>query len=992
MKRFYLFLTLLASVCFHPASLFATDNAYTLGGGTNNELQIVIGSGGTYMVNRYINNAWSRQFFSAAPLFSIKIGSTVFQANTGFTREDISAVTTGTQQHVTKKFSGTYNSSYAFSVTLTITYNTSSAEYLVQDAVLDMRNIPGSTSIIFAYGFDTYVNLSDRGFAYIIPDFLGYNNSSSVINYYMTTAQVQSLRMVGASNSTGNGALIGFFAMGRQFDRAYSANPYSYGYSYQVVNHTAGNGSTSGTDSNYKFQFGPFSGGNDNGTGVGFDNITPGVETSIRTGLTFTTSLDGDLDYTWNGSKNLTATIGTNIDLNLAYRSYNIDPMSGIAFRVNLPGLPIRATGSSSGFTSPTHSWTVGNLYYALSNASIGALGSATVTVPVTITTAGQWVLDASAIINTVHTTPMGTPATLTVATTVGLSDNTASTICGSKTFTVRYPGTVTAAQDVTVNLSYSGATGDFSTRPATVIIPAGSNSATFTVTSAASPTGSSDMTITLSSTDKPFATIGTPATVNVRAYPTLTAGVIGSAQFVCYGATPATLTQTTPASGGNGTYTYQWQSSTDNSTWNNITDAMAVTYSPGALTASTYYRRNVTSSTCGTVSGASVLITVYPNLTAGAIGTAHTICYGATPATLTQTTAAGGGTGSYTYQWQSSANNSAWTNITDATSATYSPGALTASTYYRRNVTSGTCGTVSSGSILITVYPNLTAGAIGTVQSICYGATPATLTQTSAAGGGTGSYTYQWQSSIDNSAWTNITDAKSATYSPGALTASTYYRRNVTSGTCGTVSSASVLITVYPNLTAGAIGAVQSICNGATPATLTQTTAAGGGTGNYTYQWQSSSDNSAWTNITDAKSATYSPGALTSSTYYRRNVTSGTCGTVSSASILITVYPVVTVNTIADKAGYVGSTISSTTFSSPTSGATFSWTNSNTSIGLAASGTGNQPQFAAVQSGTATITVTPSYNGCPGTPRTYTITIDPFGAPVNPHLRVRTE
>ena len=57
-----------------------------------------------------------------------------------------------------------------------------------------------------------------------------------------------------------------------------------------------------------------------------------------------------------------------------------------------------------------------------------------------------------------------------------------------------------------------------------------------------------------------------------------------------------------------------------------------------------------------------------------------------------------------------------------------YAPPVLTATTYYRRNVTSGTCGTVASASVTITVYGNLTAGTIGTAQSICYNTAPAAL------------------------------------------------------------------------------------------------------------------------------------------------------------------------------------------------------------------------------------------------------------------------
>lgn len=64
----------------------------------------------------------------------------------------------------------------------------------------------------------------------------------------------------------------------------------------------------------------------------------------------------------------------------------------------------------------------------------------------------------------------------------------------------------------------------------------------------------------------------------------------------------------------------------------------------------------------------------------------------------------------------------------------------------------------------------------------------------------------------------------------------------------------------------------------------------------------------------------------------------------------------------------------------------TYSWSNSNTAIGLAASGTGNIPSFTATNSGsvpvTATITVTPKYtNGgssCSGTSKTFIITVNP--------------
>ena len=136
-------------------------------------------------------------------------------------------------------------------------------------------------------------------------------------------------------------------------------------------------------------------------------------------------------------------------------------------------------------------------------------------------------------------------------------------------------------------------------------------------------------------------------------------------------------------------------------------------------------------------MNNASILITVYGNLTAGTIGTAQTICYNTAPAALTELTAPTGGPGGYTYQWQSSPDNATWTSIGGATAVGYAPAALTVNTYYRRQVTSGTCGTVNSGSILITVYGNLTAGTIGTAQSICYNTVPAALTELTPPPGG---------------------------------------------------------------------------------------------------------------------------------------------------------------------------------------------------------------------------------------------------------------
>jgi hypothetical protein len=192
---------------------------------------------------------------------------------------------------------------------------------------------------------------------------------------------------------------------------------------------------------------------------------------------------------------------------------------------------------------------------------------------------------------------------------------------------------------------------------------------------------------------------------------------------------------------------------------------------------------------------------------------------------------------------------------------------------------------------------------------------------------------------------------------------------------------------TYVRKVSAGAIGTAQTICLGTSAAPLTETSPAAGANA---YQWQSSPNNTTWTNITGATSPTYSPGALTATTYFRRVATNASCGSVSSNEVCITVIPTVTVNAIADTLVCVQTNIPAKVFTSPVAGASFVWENNNPSIGLAADGVGNLPAFTAQNPGVATIKVTPSYNNCTGTPLTFTLTVSSCVAPVNPHLRSR--
>ncbi|WP_317044131.1 T9SS type B sorting domain-containing protein [Hymenobacter gelipurpurascens] len=385
---------------------------------------------------------------------------------------------------------------------------------------------------------------------------------------------------------------------------------------------------------------------------------------------------------------------------------------------------------------------------------------------------------------------------------------------------------------------------------------------------------------------------------VTITVTPALVAGTIAADQTLCVGNAAAPLTSTAPATGGTGSFAYQWEFSADNTTWTAIGGATGETFSPGPLTATTLFRRRVSSGACAATPSNVVTITVVPALTAGSIAASQALCAGSPVVPLTSTAPAAGGGGSIAYQWESSPDNAAWAAIGGATGADYTPGPLTTTTYFRRQASAGTaCSPVFSNVVTITVTPALTAGTIGTSQTVCPGATPAPLTSTAAASGGTGSFAYQWESSPDNNSWTAISGATSADFTPGPLTATTYFRRRVSSGPCGPVYSPVVTLTVLPTLNVGSIAADQNICAGTTPASLTSTGDASGGTGTFAYQWESSPDNLTWNPIGGANSATLAPGPLTATTYFRRRVTSGTgtCSTGVSNVVAVQVRPVVT-------------------------------------------------------------------------------------------------
>lgn len=279
-------------------------------------------------------------------------------------------------------------------------------------------------------------------------------------------------------------------------------------------------------------------------------------------------------------------------------------------------------------------------------------------------------------------------------------------------------------------------------------------------------------------------------------------------------------------------------------------------------------------------------------------------ICEGMIPPKLTGTRPAGG-SGTYTYQWQKSYDNIAWSDV-PGTSIDYTPATTeSVSLWFRRVVSDGAGITDRSLPVRIIVHPRITGNLVGNDTTLCYNMNPEELYPLNAGpSGGTGIYYYQWEQSPDNVTWSNASGAAaSAAYNPQALTATTHYKRTVSSGACVDVSSA-VTVTILPAIINNTVTADQTVCEGTLFASLAGSSPGGGAAPSYTYQWMSSGDNATWSPATGTNSTSGydvqddTPGT----TYYRRTVFSGplnTCQSVSNSVVLVS-HPAITNNIIA--------------------------------------------------------------------------------------------
>lgn len=229
---------------------------------------------------------------------------------------------------------------------------------------------------------------------------------------------------------------------------------------------------------------------------------------------------------------------------------------------------------------------------------------------------------------------------------------------------------------------------------------------------------------------------------------------------------------------------------------------------------------------------------------------------------------------------------NYTWAFFPDATTTTPFVGtdiAQTTSYVVRYKLTEN--GTDYYSDTYSTINVTVVSPTVGSISApspstICSGAQPGEITSLTSGTSNTGIVSYEWQSGLST-----ISGATTSTYTPDVLTAtSSYQRRTVaTSGStvCYSDFTSPVTITVSVAPLGGTVSGTQTICSGSTPAQIHLSGHSG------SIQWQSSTDNVTFANISGQTEPIVTTGSLTTTTYYRAIVTQGTCPSTSTVGIV---------------------------------------------------------------------------------------------------------
>jgi gliding motility-associated-like protein len=386
---------------------------------------------------------------------------------------------------------------------------------------------------------------------------------------------------------------------------------------------------------------------------------------------------------------------------------------------------------------------------------------------------------------------------------------------------------------------------------------------------------------------------------IEIFVYPSIKNNELYVTDTICYNVVPQQITGGT-VTGGEGTYQYNWQKSTNLTDWFTVSADSAFT--EGALTNTAYYKRIVSSAQVCVDTSETDTITVLPTIKNNVFITNDTTICENNDAGLLVPKMPFDGDGTYTYEWQKSENSGQTWDVMASADSVISPGSLTDTTLYRRIVFSGNDNACidTSDIRMVIVLPTLITNTVGTDSSrYCAGDIPNQITG-SQPEGGDGVYTYRWLGKTESD-WFIIDGETGINYPPSEIyDTTTYITRIVISGDdLACIDTAvPVLLDVVPYILNSLNLDSQSICENNTPAEFI-VNGARGGSGSYIYEWISKVEGASWSPAAGTNNdSSYTPLPLPVTTYFARKVNSDIC-VDTSESVKITVYNNITNNYI---------------------------------------------------------------------------------------------
>lgn len=413
------------------------------------------------------------------------------------------------------------------------------------------------------------------------------------------------------------------------------------------------------------------------------------------------------------------------------------------------------------------------------------------------------------------------------------------------------------------------------------------------------------------------------------------------STNVSCFGSTDGSATIT--ASGGVGGFSYSWSpigGTSPTASW-----IPAGTYTCNVLDA------NACPATLTVTVSQPAALSVSPS------GQTNVTCNGGSDGNAS--VFASGGTGGYSYSWAPSGGVAAVAT------------GLTAGNYTCTVTDANSCSALQT--FTINEPPVVTITANSQTNVLCNGAATGSISVNPATGGSGSGYQY----SLNGGSFigsTNFTGLTAGNYTVVAR-----------DGNLCLSNALTYTLTESSAITLGTSGNSAPCSNTALSVTLTGS----GGAGGYSYSWIATADNA---NTTGENFSTPSNTSLINNTItnlttaaevvnYSVNVTDANA-CVANFNVPTTIAPAPTLVPISNQVLCAGSNSSAISFSSSIGGSTVNWTNSNPSIGIAGTGSGNIASATMVNAGVTPIVgnfvASANFSGCTGPSQSFNITVNP--------------